>query len=85
MTLSPKALRKGQRGIPPGVLFIQYAPLGDQLYVFLVTNKSLKVLIAPAKPVDLWKKIKAVRRQIMLSNCFVWRMRGPQCAIRKLV
>ena len=65
MTLSPKALRKGQRGIPQGVLFIQYAPLGDQLYIFLVSNKSLKVLIAPAKPVDLWKKIKAVRRQII--------------------
>jgi CHAT domain-containing protein len=64
MTVNPKALLTGQHSIPEGVLFVQYAPLGDQLYIFLVGKETLKILIAPIKPEDLWKKIKAVRRQI---------------------
>jgi CHAT domain-containing protein len=64
MTVTPEALKTGQKNIPLGVLFVQYAPLGDQLYIFLVGKETLKILIAPIKPEDLWKKIKAVRRQI---------------------
>ena len=45
-------------------MFVQYAPLGDQLYIFLVGKETLKILIAPVRPEDLWKKIKALRRQI---------------------
>ena len=39
-------------------------PLGEQLYIFLVSKESLKIVIAPGKPEDLWKKIKTVRKQI---------------------
>jgi CHAT domain-containing protein len=64
MTVNPKALKETQRSIPPGVMLVQYAPLGEQLYIFLVSKESLKIAIAPGKPEDLWKKIKTVRKQI---------------------
>ena len=64
MTVNPKALKETQRSIPPGVMLIQYAPLGEQLYVFLVSKESVKIVIAPAKPEELWKKIKTLRKQI---------------------
>jgi CHAT domain-containing protein len=64
MTVNPKALKETQRSIPPGVMLIQYAPLGDQLYVFLVSKENIKIVIAAAKPEELWKKIKTLRKQI---------------------
>jgi tetratricopeptide (TPR) repeat protein len=65
MTVNPKALKETQRSIPPGVMLVQYAPLGEQLYVFLVSKENVKIVIAPAKPEELWKKIKALRKQII--------------------
>src|SRR2546423_7509462 len=64
MTLNAESLKKAQKRIPPEVMLIQYAPLGEELYVFLVTKTSMKILIAPGKPTDLFKKILAVRKQI---------------------
>ena len=64
MTVNPKALKETQRSIPPGVMLVQYAPLGEQLYVFLVSKENVKIVIAPAKPEELWKKIKTLRKQI---------------------
>jgi CHAT domain-containing protein len=64
VTVNPKVLKESQDSIPPGVMLVQFAPLGEQLYVFLVTNESVKVVVVPAKPEDLWKKIKNVRKQI---------------------
>ena len=64
MALNPKTLRDAQSSIPAGVTFLQYAPLGDQLYIFVVTRDTLKVVTPPVKPEDLWKTIKTVRRQI---------------------
>ena len=64
MTVNPKALKETQRSIPPGVMLVQYAPLGEQLYVFLVSKENVKIVIAPTKPEELWKKIKTVRKQI---------------------
>lgn len=61
---SPKSLENTRRGIPEGVLLVQYAPLVDQLYIFLVTSKEVKIVIAPTKPEELWKKIDTVRAQI---------------------
>ena len=61
---SPKSLENTRRGIPEGVLLVQYAPLADQLYIFLVTSKEVKIVIAPTKPEELWKKIDTVRAQI---------------------
>ncbi|HKP01970.1 MAG TPA: CHAT domain-containing protein [Chthoniobacterales bacterium] len=65
MTVNPKALKETQRSIPAGVMLIQYAPLGEQLYVFLVSKENVKIVIAPAKPEELWKKIKTLRKQII--------------------
>ncbi|MFL6589084.1 MAG: CHAT domain-containing protein [Chthoniobacterales bacterium] len=64
MTVNPKALKETQRSIPPGVILVQYAPLGEQLYVFLVSKDAVKIVIAPTKPEELWKKIKTLRKQI---------------------
>ncbi|HVF71796.1 MAG TPA: CHAT domain-containing protein [Chthoniobacterales bacterium] len=64
MTVNPKALKETQRSIPPGTMLVQYAPLGEQLYVFLVSKESIKIVISPAQPEELWKKIKTVRKQI---------------------
>jgi CHAT domain-containing protein len=64
MTVNPKALKETQRSIPPGVMLVQYAPLGEQLYVFLVSKENVKIVIAPTKPEELWKKIKTLRKQI---------------------
>jgi CHAT domain-containing protein len=64
MTVKPDALKKAQRSIPPEVMLIQYAPLGEELYVFLVTKTSMKIAIAPAKPADLFKRILSMRKQI---------------------
>jgi CHAT domain-containing protein len=64
MTVNPKALKETQRSIPPGVILVQYAPLGEQLYVFLVSKENVKIVIAPTKPEELWKKIKTLRKQI---------------------
>src|SRR5688572_3980412 len=64
MTVNPKALKETQRSIPPGVMLVQYAPLGEQLFVFLVSKENVKIVIASAKPEELWKKIKTVRKQI---------------------
>jgi CHAT domain-containing protein len=64
MTVKPDALKKAQRSIPPEVMLIQYAPLGEELYVFLVTKTSMKIAIAPEKPADLFKTILSLRKQI---------------------
>ena len=64
LTLNPTELKAAQGGIPAGVMLVQYAPVGEQLYVFLVDKENVKVVIAPIKPEELWKKIKTVRKQI---------------------
>jgi CHAT domain-containing protein len=64
LTVNPMQLKETQEDIPPGVMLVQYAPLGEQLYIFLVSQENVKVLIAPTKPDELWKKIKTLRKQI---------------------
>jgi CHAT domain-containing protein len=64
MTVEPTALKEAQESIPPGVMFVQYGPVGEQLYVFLVTQDKVKIVIAPIAPEELWKKIKTLRKQI---------------------
>lgn len=64
LTLKPTELKAAQGGIPAGVMLVQYAPLGEQLYVFLVSKENVKIVIAPGKPEELWKKIKTLRKQI---------------------
>jgi CHAT domain-containing protein len=64
MTMKPLQLVETQEHIPDGVTFLQYAPLADQLYIFVVTNKTVKIYTPEAKPDDLKKKVLAVRKQI---------------------
>ena len=64
MTVNPMQLSEAQEYIPEGMILIQYAPIGEQLYIFTVTSESLKYFTPAVKPEDLWKKVKTVRRQI---------------------
>lgn len=64
MTVNPKMLKRTQPSIPRDVMLVQYAPVGDQVYIFLVTKADIKIVVAPTKPEELWKKIKALRKQI---------------------
>lgn len=64
MTMKPLQLVETQEHIPDGVTFLQYAPLAEQLYIFVVTNKTVKIYTPEAKPEDLKKKVLAVRKQI---------------------
>jgi tetratricopeptide (TPR) repeat protein len=61
VTVSPKELKKAQSGIPEGAVMVQYAPLGAQLYVFIVTRDALKIYTPPAKPDDVWKRVREFR------------------------
>jgi len=62
ITVSPKELKKAQSGIPQGAVLVQYAPPGEQLYVFIVTRDLLKIYTPPAKPKEVWKPIREFRR-----------------------
>src|SRR5256714_785333 len=64
MTVKPLQLVETKNQIPDGVVFLQYAPLGDQLYVFVVTNKTVKIYTPDVKPEELKKKVLALRKQI---------------------
>jgi CHAT domain-containing protein len=68
MTMKPLQLVETQEHIPDGVTFLQYAPLADQLYIFVVTNKTVKIYTPEAKPEDLKKKVLAVRKQIITGE-----------------
>jgi CHAT domain-containing protein len=68
MTIKPLELEKTQHKIPEGVTLLQYAPLGDQLYVFTVTNKALKIYTPEVEPEELKKKVLALREQIITGE-----------------
>ena len=64
INVDPMVLKKAQSELPDDVLLIEYAPLGDQLYIFLVTKTDLKIYAPPVKLDDLWQRIRDVRAQI---------------------
>jgi len=64
MTLKPEYLRKAQKQIPPEVILVQYAPLGEEIYVFLVTRTSMKIAVTAGMPADLFGRILDLRKQI---------------------
>ena len=64
INVDPMVLKKAQSDLPDDVLLIEYAPLGDQLYIFLVTKTDLKIYAPPVKLDDLWNRIREVRAQI---------------------
>jgi tetratricopeptide (TPR) repeat protein len=69
-TVKPLVLSETQRSIPADAAFVMYVPLkspgsdSEELYIFLVTKESLKIITPHVKADDLWKRIRAVRRQI---------------------
>lgn len=69
-TVKPMALSETQRSIPADAAFVMYVPLKpsetgeEQLYIFVVTRESLKIITPQVKAKDLWTRIRAVRRQI---------------------
>lgn len=64
VTVTPTALSDAQPAIPPDVALIEYAPLGDQVYIFVVTHDTLKLYATPVKPDALYARIRAVRDQL---------------------
>ncbi|MEY2563073.1 MAG: hypothetical protein QOH88_1266 [Verrucomicrobiota bacterium] len=68
MTMKPLQLVETQDHIPDGVTFLQYAPLADQLYIFVVTNKTVKIYTPQVNPEELKKKVLAVRKQIITGE-----------------
>ncbi|MDP9100047.1 MAG: CHAT domain-containing protein [Verrucomicrobiota bacterium] len=65
MTMKPLQLAETQEHIPDGVTFLQYAPLAEQLYIFVVTNKTVKIYMPQVNPEELKKKVLTVREQII--------------------
>ncbi len=69
-SIQPMALSETQRNIPADAAFLMYVPLKatesspEQLYIFVVTRESLKIITPPVAAQDLWTRIHAVRRQI---------------------
>ncbi len=64
INVDPMVLKKAQNELPDDVLLIEYAPLGNQLYIFLVTKDDLKIYAPPVKLDELWSRIREVRQQI---------------------
>jgi len=61
LTVRPAELKQAQGSIPENTILVQYAPLGDQLYIFLVTHNSLKIYTPPVKPEKLEERIREFR------------------------
>lgn len=68
MTVKPTELAGAQDAIPSDAILIEYAPLGDQLYIFVVTNTSVKIVTTQVKPDDLWRKIEEIRKLISIPG-----------------
>lgn len=64
LTVKPRELKKAQRAIPEDTVLVQYAPLGDQLYIFVVTRDDLKIYMPKVSPEDLWREVRAYRAAI---------------------
>jgi hypothetical protein len=62
IAVKPTALKEAQADIPSDVALVQYAPLGEQLYIFVVTRESLKIFAPPVKPTELSTRIREFRR-----------------------
>ncbi len=61
LAVKPRELKKAQRALPEGALLLQYAPLGDSLYIFVVTRDDLKIYNPAVKPADLMARVREFR------------------------
>jgi tetratricopeptide (TPR) repeat protein len=64
LSVRPAELKQAQQSIPQDTIFVQYAPLGDTLYIFLVTRDKLKIVKAAASPAAVEKSIAEFRTLI---------------------
>ena len=64
LKVNPTTLVEAQRKIPAGVILVECEAQEDQLYTFLVTKNSLKIIQTPVTATDLWNRIKSVRDEI---------------------
>jgi CHAT domain-containing protein len=64
LTVKPRELKKAQRSIPADSVLIQYAPLNDGLYIFVVTRDDLKIYAPKVQTAALWQKVREFRTLI---------------------
>lgn len=65
VTIAPKELKRVQRDLPADVAIVEYAPLGEQLYIFLVTRDGFKIYTPPGTITELYGHIREARQQIV--------------------
>ena len=61
LSIDPTLLKDAQGSIPADVALVQYAPLGEKLYIFVVTRDSLKVYSPPVQARDMDARIREFR------------------------
>lgn len=61
LTVSPTLLKNAQKRLPEGAILLQYAPLGDAIYVFVVTRENLKIVQLASTRNELWERIREFR------------------------
>ncbi len=61
LTVSPTLLKNAQKRLPDDAILLQYAPLGDAIYVFVVTRENLKIVQLVDTRDELWKRIREFR------------------------
>lgn len=62
--VDPADVPSMRHGLSDDALIIQYAPLGEQLYIFLFEKNGLKIVETQTKPAEIWARIKAARAQL---------------------
>ncbi|MDQ2686285.1 MAG: tetratricopeptide repeat protein, partial [Armatimonadota bacterium] len=82
ISIDPFRLRRMQTKLPANVALVEYAPLGDQLYIFLVTQNALKIYTPTVALPDLWKRIAETRAQLLTPDSKLSRGGGGQRAGR---
>ena len=65
-------------------MLIQYARWANSSTSFSSARKSIKIVIAPAKPEELWKKIKTLRKQITSGESGAASHKEPYQPLRSL-
>lgn len=61
LTVKPRELKKAQPSIPAGAVLIQYAPLGDKLYIFVVSRTDLKIYAPEVSARELMDGVRNYR------------------------
>jgi len=68
LTVKPRELKKAQPSIPEGSVLIQYAPLGDKLYIFVVSRDKLKIYAPVLPSKDLLDAVRGFRTHMTAAQ-----------------